>query len=147
MRIWSTAFADGDTIPVKYTCDGENISPPLGWEAVPQGAASFVLVADDPDAPRGTWVHWVVYDLPGDTRTLPEGGPLPGGSQGVTDFRQNTYGGPCPPPGKAHRYFFKLYALDIPSLGLPEGADKAQVESAMQGHILAQAQTIGRYGR
>ncbi|GAB4522254.1 MAG: YbhB/YbcL family Raf kinase inhibitor-like protein [Anaerolineales bacterium] len=147
MRVWSTAFADGDSIPVRYTCDGENISPPLAWDAVPEGTRSFVLIADDPDAPRGTWVHWVVYNLVGDARSLPEGGPLPGGLTGITDFRKTVYGGPCPPPGKPHRYFFKLYALDIPSLKLPAGASKAQVEAAMQGHILAQAQIIGRYGR
>jgi Raf kinase inhibitor-like YbhB/YbcL family protein len=145
IRVTSTAFADGETIPVKFTCDGENLSPPLTWTEVPQGTQSLVIIADDPDAPMGTFVHWVLYDLPTDQASLPEG--VQGmGSQGVNGFRKSGYGGPCPPRGSTHRYYFKLYALDK-GLGLKAGATKAEVEKAMQGHILAQGQLMGRFGR
>ncbi len=145
MRVWSDAFGYGERIPVRYTCDGEDVSPPLAWDGVPQDARSFVLVADDPDAPAGRWAHWVVYDLPKNLRSLPESASL--GVTGLNDFRRTAYGGPCPPRGPAHRYFFTLYALDTQSLALPAGATLAQVEQAIRGHILAQAQWMGRYGR
>jgi Raf kinase inhibitor-like YbhB/YbcL family protein len=147
MYLTSSAFAEGGEIPRRYTCEGEDVSPPLAWGGVPEGTRSFVLIADDPDAPGGVWVHWVLYDLPGKIRSLPEGNPASLGTRGTTDFRRAAYGGPCPPPGKAHRYFFTLYALDVPSLGLPEGASRPAVEQAMQGHILARAQWMGTYQR
>ncbi len=141
----SAAFGYGETIPKRYTCDGEDISPPLTWGQAPEGTRAWVLIMDDPDAPMGTWVHWVLYDLPAETTGLPEG-TQGVGTQGRNSWGRLGYGGPCPPPGKPHRYFFRLYALDAP-LGLPPGATKAQVERAMQGHILARGEWMGRYGR
>ena len=151
MEVTSSAFAEDAEIPKKYTCDAENVSPPLSWTAPPQGTASLVLICDDPDAPVGAWVHWVVYGLPPDARHLPEGVPpneiIEGGAkQGRNDFRRIGYGGPCPPPGPAHRYFFKLYAVDI-DLALGPGATKAEVLKAIEGHVLAEAQYMGRYKR
>ncbi|MCS7337824.1 MAG: YbhB/YbcL family Raf kinase inhibitor-like protein [Verrucomicrobiae bacterium] len=151
IQVTSPAFQDGKPIPSKYTCDGEDVSPPLNWTNVPPEAKSLVLISDDPDAPVGTWVHWVLYDLPPTTAGLSEGVPksseLPNGAkQGINDFRRIGYGGPCPPPGKPHRYYFKLYALDT-MLGLKPGATKAEVEKAMKGHILAQGQLMGTYQR
>lgn len=150
MVLISSAFSDSGPIPKKYTCDGEDISPPLSWEAVPGDAKSLVLICDDPDAPAGTWVHWVLFNLPPETTFLPASFPadpeLPTGArQGMTDFRRVGYGGPCP-PGGTHRYFFKLYALDA-MLGLEAGATKWQVVKAMQGHILAETQLMGKYKR
>ncbi len=147
----SAAFEPGANIPRKYTCDGENVSPALRWNDPPASTQSFALIADDPDAPAGTWVHWVAYDLPASTRELPEGQPkseaLPsGGAQGRNDFPELGYGGPCPPPGKPHRYYFKLYALSA-KLNLKPGATKRDVEQAMKGRVLAEAQLMGRYGR
>ena len=147
MKLTSAAFAEGGTIPAKYTCDGLDVSPPLAWSSVPAGTKAFALIADDPDAPAGTWVHWVLYNVPGSIAQFPEGVSGPGGAvQGRNDFGKVGYGGPCPPPGKPHRYFFKLYALDAP-LALKAGAIKAEVERAMQGHALAEAQLMGTYGR
>jgi Raf kinase inhibitor-like YbhB/YbcL family protein len=151
MQLTSTAFAEGQPIPSKYTCDGENVSPPLAWNGVPEGTKSIALIVDDPDAPAGTWVHWVLYDLPGTARELPEALPksqyIPGGAeQGLNDFKHLGYGGPCPPGGKAHRYYLKLYALDR-VLELKPGATKKEVESAMEKHILAQGQLMGTYKR
>jgi Raf kinase inhibitor-like YbhB/YbcL family protein len=151
MKLQSTAFADGSPIPKKHTADGADVSPPLTWSEVPAGTQAFALICDDPDAPRGTWVHWVLYNLPADTTSLPEKMPaaktLPNGAKhGANDFKKPGYGGPSPPPGKPHRYYFKLYALDAP-LQLAEGATKAQVEQAMTGHILQQAQWMGTYVR
>lgn len=151
MEIKSSAFKAQERIPTKYTCDGADISPPLSWTDVPEKTQSFALISDDPDAPMGTWVHWVIYDLPADTRELHEGIAKKetlenGAKQGITDFRKVGYGGPCPPPGPAHRYFFKLYALDT-KLGLPPRATKKDVEKAMKGHILAQTELIGLYKR
>jgi Raf kinase inhibitor-like YbhB/YbcL family protein len=145
------AFGQGEAIPVEYTCDGADNSPPLEWSGVPAGAQSLALIADDPDAPRGTWVHWVFYNLPPALEGLEPGvektEQVPGlGLQGVTDFRRPGYGGPCPPPGSEHRYFFRLYALDI-VLGLPGGATRDQLDQAMQGHILAQGEWMGVYAR
>jgi len=147
----TTAFENGGSIPKKFTCDGADVSPALSWSEPPAGTQNLALISDDPDAPAGTWVHWVVYDMPAAARGLPEGvaktGEVPGGGkQGVTDFRRPGYGGPCPPPGKPHRYYFKLYALDT-KLALKPGASKREVEAAMKGHILAQAELMGRYGR
>jgi len=151
LKITSQAFAHQAQIPQPYTCDGADISPPLAWTEPPGGTKSLALIADDPDAPVGTWVHWVLYNIPAQTRTLPENVPktetlADGAKQGLNDFRRIGYGGPCPPPGPAHRYFFKLYALDI-SLDLPPKATKAQLERAMVGHILEQAELLGRYQR
>lgn len=151
MQLTSTAFSEGSTIPTEHTGDGRDSSPPLAWSGAPANTKSFALICDDPDAPRGTWVHWVLWDLPAQTHKLPEGVPaqkqLDGGArQGVNDFRKIGYGGPAPPPGKPHRYFFKLHALDT-TLNLEPGATKAQLEDAMKGHVLAQAQLMGTYGR
>lgn len=151
MQLTSTAFNEGQPIPAKFTCDEKNVSPPLKWNGVPADARSLVLIADDPDAPVGTWVHWVLYDLPAGASELTEDTPksqyLPGGAkQGLNDFKRLGYGGPCPPPGKPHRYFFKLYALDRP-LELKPGATKKEVEQAMEKHILAQGQLMGTYQR
>ncbi len=151
MQVTSSAFQEGAAIPEKYTCDGKNVSPPLAWSGTPQATKSLALIADDPDAPAGTWVHWVFYDLPPNTTELPEDMPkgqyLPGGArQGLNDFKHLGYGGPCPPPGKAHRYFFKLYALDA-QLGLKPGATKKEIEKGMEKHILAQAHLMGTYKR
>lgn len=151
LQLSSTSFSANDTIPKKFTCDGPDTSPQLAWNAPPAGTQTLALIADDPDAPVGTWVHWVLYDLPGTARELSEGVPKQeqlssGGRQGKNDFGKIGYGGPCPPPGKPHRYFFKLYALDT-KLNFKAGATKADVERAMKGHILAQGELIGRYGR
>jgi len=144
--ITSTAFDETGTIPVRYTCDGADVSPPLDWSGVLQEAKSLALITDDPDCPTGTWVHWVLFNLPASLNHLPEKA-MPGvGIQGKNDFRKLGYNGPCPPRGRPHRYYFKLYALDT-MLNLPAGATKAEVEKAMQGHILAQGQLMGKYGR
>jgi Raf kinase inhibitor-like YbhB/YbcL family protein len=148
----SDAFEEGGVIPRKYTCEGSDVAPPLEWDGVPENTRSLVLIVDDPDAPdpaapRMTWVHWVVYNLPADVNGLPEGAiakMLPIGSQqGLNDWNKESYGGPCPPIGR-HRYFHKLYALDTVLEGL-DSPTKAQVESAMQGHIIAQTELIGTY--
>ena len=151
MQLTSTAFTDGAPIPAKYTCEGQDVSPPLKWSGVPAEAKSLALIADDPDAPVGTWVHWVLYDLPPAVAELSEDVPktqtLRGGArQGHNDFNRPGYGGPCPPPGKPHRYFFKLYALDK-TLDLQPGATKKDLERAMADHLLAQAQLMGTYQR
>lgn len=150
-KLTSHAFQPDAMIPKKFTCDGPDVSPPLAWSDPPDGAKSLSLIVDDPDAPVGTWVHWVLYDLPASFRELPEGVPkeqkLSGGArQGKNDFQKIGYGGPCPPPGPPHRYFFKLYALDA-ELNLEPGATKADLERSMKGHVLAQAQLVGRYQR
>lgn len=150
LQLTSGAFADGGEIPARYTCEGQNISPPLAWMGAPAATRSFVLIVDDPDAPdpeapRMVWVHWVLYNLPADIDHLTEAvSALPAGAiSGITDFQRTGYGGPCPPIGR-HRYFFKLYALDtlLPDHG---ATGKTQVEQAMRGHILAQAQLMGTY--
>ena len=150
MIITSTVFTEGGNIPIQYTCDGVDRSPPLAWSAVPQAAQSLALINDDPDAPMGTWVHWVVINIPPamsgfeeavSSDSLAQQGVV----EGMTDFGRRGYGGPCPPSG-THRYYFKLYALDT-ALNLGPEATKKQVESAMQGHILEQAQLMGRYTR
>jgi len=150
IKITSSAFADGGLIPAKYTCDGADVSPPLQWDVVPEGAKSIAFICDDPDAPMGTWVHWVLFNLPAQAKDLAENIPpdktLPDGAkQGTNDFRRIGYGGPCPPSG-THRYFFKIYAIDT-ELDLEAGASKRQLLKAMDGHILAQGQLIGKYKR
>jgi Raf kinase inhibitor-like YbhB/YbcL family protein len=150
LRLNSRAFGDGTPIPAKYTCEGEDISPPLTWSGVPDGTKSLVLIVDDPDAPdpkapKMVWVHWVVYDLPASTTSLAEGAKvLPKEAKiGLNDWKRPAYGGPCPPIGR-HRYFHKLYALDVMLPDLDQ-ATKAKVEAAMKGHVLAEAQLIGTY--
>lgn len=147
IRVASPAFSEGGSIPTDHTCDGADISPPLEWTGVPAGTKSLALIADDPDAPGGDWVHWVFYDLLPDMTRLPPAVPAvaPWGVQGQTDFGRTGYGGPCPPRG-THRYFFKLYALDI-LLALKPGATKRELLQAMQGHILAEGQLMGKYQR
>lgn len=151
IELSSSGFQEGGAIPKKYTCDGENVSPPLAWTGVPAETKSLAIIADDPDAPAKTWVHWVLYELDPELSGLPEGvGPSgsPGGVgiAGINDSKQTGYSGPCPPKGSPHRYYFKLYALDT-ALGLKPGASKKEVENRMQGHILAQGQLMGTYGR
>lgn len=151
IQITSDAFQNGEPIPRRHTCDGEDLSPPLRWTGVPEGTQSLVLIADDPDAPAGTWVHWVLFNIPPEMEGLPEGVPPTetfddGRRHGTTDFRRPGYGGPCPPPGRPHRYFFRLYALDS-RLDLPPGARRAQVDQAMAGHVLDQGELMGTYGR
>ncbi|MFZ1081631.1 MAG: YbhB/YbcL family Raf kinase inhibitor-like protein [Candidatus Kryptoniota bacterium] len=148
--IRSTAFNEGEMIPSNYTCDGQDFSPPLEWQSAPSNARSLALIADDPDAPMGTWVHWVIFNMPPATAGLPENIPAKesvsnGALQGKNDFRNYGYGGPCP-PGGTHRYYFKLYALDT-MLKLSPGITKAELLSAMEGHIMAQAEMMGRYSR
>ena len=150
-EISSTAFPDGGMIPKKFTCDGADVSPPLSWTPAPAGTQSFALIMDDPDAPAGTWVHWVIYNLPADTSELPEGVEkqkqlASRAIQGRNDFRRIGYGGPCPPPGKPHRYSFKLYALDT-ELNLKTEATKPELERALKSHILGETELMGRYGR
>lgn len=145
IQVASSAFAFGEMIPARYTCDGENLSPPLVWSGIPQDAKSVALIMDDPDAPAGTWVHWVLYDIPPKLEGLDEGSGETG-VDGVNSWNNTGYGGPCPPPGNPHRYYFKLYALDT-ELYLQAGTPKADIEKAMQGHILAEGQLMGKYGR
>ncbi len=146
----SSAFTQDGMIPSKYTCDGQDISPPLTWREPPEETQSFALIADDPDAPMGTWVHWVIYNIPADARELAEGTPQDtelsdGSRQGKNSWPKLGYGGPCPPSG-THRYFFKLYALDT-ILELEPGANKKQLLKAMEGHILAETELMGKYSR
>jgi len=144
MNISSSAFTDGGPIPAKYTCDGANVSPPLAFAGVPAGAKSITLIVDDPDAPGGTFDHWIVWNIPPGTKSLAEGQSPPGVSA-PNGFGKSGYGGPCPPRGE-HRYEFKLYALDT-TLDLPQTASKADVENAMSGHTIARAEMMGRYER
>lgn len=151
MTLTSPAFKNGEAIPTENTCSGDDRSPELNWTSVPAKAKSLALIVDDPDAPVGTWVHWVLYDLPADEGGIPEdvtsAETMPNGAkQGINDFKKVGYGGPCPPPGKPHRYFFKLYALDA-TLKLAPKATKAQVEAAMKGHIVEKAELMGTFGR
>jgi Raf kinase inhibitor-like YbhB/YbcL family protein len=151
LALTSTAFRQGEEIPRRHTCEGEDLSPPLGWSGAPEGTRSFALIVDDPDAPdpkapKMTWVHWVVYDIPSSVSSLAEGVEerLPEGARiGVNDWKRPDYGGPCPPIGR-HRYFHKLYALDT-ELGDLGEATKADVEKAMKGHVLGTAELMGTY--
>lgn len=150
IELTSKAFTDGGMIPNRYTCDGEDISPPLAWRGVPDGTRSLALTCDDPDAPVKTWVHWVLFNLPPDGGLLPEGVPpwkslSDGIRQGHNDFGRIGYGGPCP-PGGTHRYYFRLYALDT-VLELPAGINKEQLLQGMEGHVLAEGRLMGRYQR
>ena len=149
-EITSTAFAPGESILSRYTCDGEDISPPLRWGNPPEGVKGYALIADDPDAPGGTWVHWVLYNLPAQISALAEAVPpnaelADGSRHGENSWGRLDYGGPCPPSG-THRYFFKLFALDT-TLDLAVGATKGQLLQAMEGHILAQTEVMGLYAR
>lgn len=149
-ELTSTAFAHGEAIPRQYSCDGEDISPPLSWGDPPEGTQSLALIMDDPDAPAGVWVHWVLYNLPAGSGGLPEAVPTDaqladGSRQGKSSWGRMGYGGPCPPSG-THRYFFRLYALDT-ALDLAAGASKEQLLQAMEGHVLAQAELMGLYAR
>lgn len=151
LRVTSTAFAEGGTIPRVHTGDGADLSPPLAWEGAPESAQSFAVICDDPDAPLKTWVHWVLYNIPGDVHSIKDAVPPEpelsnGARQGVNDFGNVGYGGPAPPPGPPHRYYFKVYAVDSP-LGLPALATKADLLDAIQGHILGQGELIGLYRR
>jgi Raf kinase inhibitor-like YbhB/YbcL family protein len=148
-RLTTSAFR-GSAVPKKFTCDGSDVSPALTWTDPPKGTEALALVMDDPDAPGGTWVHWVIYDLPAETRELREGVPkdreLRGGArQGRNDFGKLGYNGPCPPRGTVHRYFFKLYALDS-KMNLEPGVSKGELERAMKGHILSQVELVGNFG-
>lgn len=150
LTVKSTAFSHGGMIPSKYTCDGMDISPPLSWSKGPEGTKSYALISDDPDAPMGTWVHWVIYNLSADVTFLPEDFPKTkildkGVLQGKNDFRKYGYGGPCP-PGGTHRYFFKVYALDI-VIDAGAGLTKKQLLKEMDKHILAQGELVGKYSR
>jgi hypothetical protein len=149
IELFSRAFAPGATIPTRHTCDGEDLSPPLAWTDAPEGTRAFALIVDDPDAPGRTWVHWIAWDLDASARALPEGIPATASTprQGMNDFRKHGYGGPCPPRGRgAHRYFFRLYALDRP-LSLPPSTTRAELDAAMAGRVLATGELMGKYGR
>lgn len=151
MQVTSIAFTEGQPIPEKYTCSGPDVSPPVTWSNAPAGTKSFALIADDPDAPMRTWVHWVIFNLPSATTSLPENMPksseLPDGAkQGMNSFHDMGYGGPCPPPGKPHHYHFKIYALDT-MLDLKPGVTKEELLKAMEGHALGQGQLIGTFQR
>jgi len=150
LKITSTAFSEGAMIPKRHTCDGKDVSPPLAWTGVPKNAKSLALICDDPDAPVGTWVHWVLFNIPPDTPRLPENVPseksvIRGAKHGRNDFKKLGYGGPCP-PGGTHRYFFKIYALDT-VINLDAGITKARLFKSMEGHILAEGQLMGKYKR
>ncbi len=145
MRIQSPEFEQNGVIPAKFTCDGENISPKLEISGAPENAASLVLIVDDPDAPLGTWVHWLVWNIPPRTAEIAEGGLPPGAVEGTTSFGKSGYGGPCPPSGQ-HHYFFKIYALDQP-LSLGPSVKVGGLESAMAGHVLDKAGLVGVYSR
>jgi Raf kinase inhibitor-like YbhB/YbcL family protein len=145
LTVTSAAFAEGAAIASKYTCDGGDVNPPLAIGATPANTRSLALIMDDPDAPVGTWVHWVAWDIPPQTREIPENGIPAGSQQGRNSWKRNDYGGPCPPSG-THRYYFKLYALDT-TLALAPSATKADLERAMQGHVLAAGQLMGIYKR
>jgi hypothetical protein len=150
LQVKSSVFSEGGSIPAQYTCDGKDVSPPLSWSGIPAGTKSLALVCDDPDAPAGVWVHWVVYNIPASTSGLPEAVPARdeiagGGLQGKNDFRKTGYGGPCP-PGGTHRYVFTVYALDF-DVTLAAGATKAQLLAAVRGHVLAEGKLTGKYSR
>jgi len=148
LKIESPDFRHGKEIPLRFSCDGHDISPQLVWSGAPEGTESFVLTLEDPDAPSGVFIHWVVYDLAPSLKGLEEGDRLKGAKQGKTSFGDAHYGGPCPPRGHGvHRYIFTLRALDIPSLGLPPGSGKSVVEDALKGHVLAEASITGTYKR
>jgi Raf kinase inhibitor-like YbhB/YbcL family protein len=151
LDLTSPAFQNGERIPVRFTGDGEDLSPPLAWSGAPDGTRSFAIICDDPDAPRGTFTHWVAFNLSPSLNMMPEGVPVhatlfDGASQGTNDFGRSGYGGPAPPPGKPHRYFFRLYAVDG-ILPVKAGASKQQLLNALSGHTLAEAELMGTYVR
>jgi len=151
MQLTSSAFKPEGQIPVRHSCDGQDLSPPLAWSGAPAGTVGYALICEDPDAPVGTWDHWVLYAIPADRSSLPEGiakdAQLPDGlRQGLNGWKKPGYGGPCPPPGKAHRYFFRLYALGAP-VDLPPGATKARVMKAIEGKVLATGSLMGTFKR
>lgn len=151
LELMSPAFTSGSTIPAKHTCEGENVSPPLSWAGAPPETKSLALIFDDPDAPRGTFSHWVLYGIPADERELPENYATSATAQrkatsGRNDFGKDGYGGPCPPRGETHRFYFRLYALDTP-LNLSAGATRAQVLDRVRDHVVAQAELMGSYKR
>jgi hypothetical protein len=148
MSLSSSAFKDGQPIPVDYTCDGKNISPPLSWGGAPADTQSLLLIVDDPDAPAGVWTHWILFNLTTDTSELAEDFTKSPSTarQGANDFKKPGYGGPCPPTGKAHRYFFRIFALDT-TLNVPAGATRKEVDAAMAKHVLAMGQLMGTYQR
>ncbi len=151
LKLTSSAFQDGTTIPRQHTADGQDVSPPLKWTTPPPGTRSLALICEDPDAPKRTFTHWVLFELPATSTELREGVPvearLPNGSiQGANDFGGVGFGGPSPPPGKPHRYFFKLFALDC-TMALPPGATKDNLQTVMEGHVLEEATLMGTYGR
>jgi Raf kinase inhibitor-like YbhB/YbcL family protein len=151
IQISTSAFSPGGSIPKSYTCDGDNRSPDLSWSGLPAGTQSLALIVEDPDAPSGNFIHWVLYNLPPKATGLIAGQPrtpslVGGGTQGTNDFRRSGYDGPCPPPGKPHRYFFRLYALDQ-DLKLSPGQTASQLRKAMAGHSLGQGELMGKYGR
>lgn len=151
INVKSSAFEEGGFIPVQYTCDGADISPEIFWTGYPEETKSFVFIMDDPDAPVGTFTHWVVYDIPPKTNLLPESFPnvpqIENIKQGINDFGRMGYGGPCPPYGKPHRYFFRVFAVDQESLGLPPGASRQEVEMVLVGKVIDKGQIMGLYGR
>jgi Raf kinase inhibitor-like YbhB/YbcL family protein len=151
LALKAVAFANGAEIPRKFTCSGADLSPALNWSGVSPAAHSLALIADDPDAPKGAWTHWLIWNIPAYLTALPEGVPAQevlenGAAQGTNDFKRIGYGGPCPPPGKPHRYFFKLYALNT-TLSLPAETGKKDLEKAIRGHILAEAEWMGTFRR
>ena len=152
MRLFSPAFGNGEYVPIKYTCDGEDISPPLLFFDIPDETQSFAIIVDDPDAPSGVFTHWIIYDIPSNFEGLPEDVPPAseleyGIKQGLNGFGRIGYNGPCPPPGKPHRYFFILFALDVPTIGLPAGVSKGDFLKAIDGHVITQDELVGLYGR
>jgi Raf kinase inhibitor-like YbhB/YbcL family protein len=148
-KIRSLAFDEGAAIPRRHTCDGENLSPALEWSGAPPNTKSFALICDDPDAPVGTWNHWLLWDMAASLTGLPEGFRAGrAGTSGVNDFGNPGYGGPCPPRGHGpHRYYFKLFAMDVEKLGLKEGAKRAELDRALRGHIVGETWAMGRYER
>ncbi len=151
MKLTSNAFLEGGTIPARFTCNGLNFSPPLAWIDVPSGSLSLALICEDPDAPMGTFTHWVLYNTPSSLKSLPEGVPqgelTPGfGAQGMNDFHHFGYDGPCPPPGKVHRYYFTLFALDS-NTPFPPGLNGLQLQKRVQNHALAKAMLLGTFKR
>ena len=151
IELKTASFTPGGFIPKRFTCEAADVSPALSWTEPPAGTQSFAIIEDDPDAPSGTFVHWLVYDLPAAFRQVTEGQSrnnqmLGGGRQGTNDFSRTGYNGPCPPPGRPHRYFIRLYALDV-KLNLRPAATRRELDAAMQGHILAQAELMGRFQR
>lgn len=150
ITIFAESFRNGETIPAEYTCEGENVSPSISWSGIPEGTKSIALIMDDPDAPRGTFIHWVLYNIPANINKLPrsiQGAEIlkDGSRHGTTDFGRVGYGGPCPPYG-VHRYYFRIYAIDI-ILSLGPGVHRTEVDKAMKGHILGKGELMGRYER